>query len=59
MTSVVLLSCVLASLAGGVLLAYSICFGMFQLFRIHSVQVAEAREAQRALAASAPAETLA
>ena len=51
MTTVVLLCAVLASLAGGVLLAYGICTAMFHIFRIHSIQAAQQRaayhEAQR------------
>ncbi len=45
--TVVLMCSVLASLAGGVLLAYSICNAMFNLFRIHSTQVAQQRAALR------------
>lgn len=48
MTTVVLLCCIFASLAGGVLLAYGICVGIFQIFRIHSMQVAQQRAALRA-----------
>lgn len=47
MTTVVLLCAVLASLAGGVLLAYGICVAMFQAFRIHSIQAAQQRIARR------------
>ena len=43
MTTVVLISAVFASLAGGVLLAYAVCIGMFQIFRMHSIQVAQQR----------------
>jgi uncharacterized protein (DUF2062 family) len=46
-TTVVLICAVLASLAGGVLLAYAICNSMFNIFRIHSIQVAQQRAAQR------------
>lgn len=56
MTTVVLLCAIFAALSGGVLLAYAICFSMFQIFRIHSLQVAQQRAesiAARALAASA------
>ena len=57
MTTVVLICAVLASLAGGVLLAYAICSSMFNVFRIHSIQVAQqraaAREAQAMTAADA------
>jgi MFS superfamily sulfate permease-like transporter len=45
--TVVLICSVFASLAGGVLLAYSICNAMFNLFRIHSIQVAQQRAARR------------
>ncbi|MGI4756140.1 MAG: hypothetical protein ACRYGF_04740 [Janthinobacterium lividum] len=48
MTSVVLLCAVLASLAGGVLLAYGLCDAMFHVFRIHSIQAAQQRAATRA-----------
>lgn len=47
MTTVVLVCAVLASLAGGVLLAYSLCMAMFNMFRIHSIQVAQQRVARR------------
>ena len=53
MTTVVLVCAVLASLAGGVLLAYALCSSMFAMFRIHSVQVAESRQAIREAAALA------
>jgi uncharacterized protein (DUF2062 family) len=46
-TTVVLVCAVLASLAGGVLLAYSLCMAMFNMFRIHSIQVAQQRVARR------------
>lgn len=39
-----------AALAGGVLLAYALCFGMFQVFRIHSMQVAQQRVAAKHVA---------
>lgn len=51
MTTVVLLCAVLASLAGGVLLAYGLSNAMFSLFRIHSIQAAQQRAAQREAAA--------
>jgi len=38
--SIVLICAVLASLAVGVLLAYGLCIGMFEVFRIHARQVA-------------------
>ena len=47
MTTVVLLCAVLASLAGGVLLAYGLCDAMFTVFRIHSIQAAQQRAAKR------------
>ena len=47
MTMVMLVCAVLASLSAGVLLAYAICVGMFNIFRIHSIQVAQQRIAQR------------
>ncbi|MGI4854369.1 MAG: hypothetical protein ACRYF4_10035 [Janthinobacterium lividum] len=47
MTTIVLLCAVLASLAGGVLLAYVLCDAMFGLFRIHSIQAAQQRIAKR------------
>ena len=47
MTTVVLICAVLASLSGGVLLAYAICSSMFNVFRIHSIQVAQQRAARR------------
>jgi hypothetical protein len=45
--TVVLICAIFASLAGGVLLAYSLCNAMFNLFRIHSIQVAQQRIALR------------
>ena len=50
-SSIVLVSAVLASLAVGVLTAYSICFSMFRLFRIHARQVAAERQ-ERAMMGS-------
>ena len=46
-TSIVLVSAVLASLAVGVLLAYWICVGMFQVFRMHTLQVRGTRTAAK------------
>ena len=43
-SSIVLISAVLASLASGVVLAYGVCMGMFAIFRIHALQVAEERQ---------------
>ncbi|WP_419806585.1 hypothetical protein [Terriglobus sp.] len=48
MTTVVLLCVVFSALAGGVLLAYGMCLGMFKLLRIHSMQVAQQRAQQGA-----------
>ena len=56
MTLILLICAVIAALSGGVLLAYAICYGMFQVFRIHSLQVAQQRverNAARALAGGA------
>ncbi len=39
MGSVMLVAAVMASLAVGVLVAYGVCYGMFQVFRIHSQAV--------------------
>lgn len=39
-SSIVLICAVLASLAVGVLVAYWVCIGMFNVFRIHARQVA-------------------
>lgn len=58
MTTVVLLCAVLASLAGGVLLAYGICDAMFHIFRIHSIQAAQQRAAKRAAQQLAAAGTV-
>jgi uncharacterized protein (DUF2062 family) len=43
MLMVMLVAAVMVSLASGVLLAYGICYGMFQVFRIHSQSVRQAR----------------
>ncbi len=43
MGSVMLVAAVMVSLALGVLVAYGICYGMFQVFRIHSQAVARER----------------
>lgn len=55
MSSIVLLCSVLASLALGVLIAYGLCLGMFRVFRVHSMQAAQARAEARAQAASVAA----
>jgi hypothetical protein len=44
-SSIVLVSAVLASLAVGVLVAYGVCVGMFGVFRMHVRQVRETRVA--------------
>ena len=50
---VVLICAVLASLAGGVALAYGICVSMFRVFRVHSQSVAATSAArQTAIAGS-------
>jgi len=46
-TTVVLMCAVIASLAGGVFLAYALCDAMFSIFRMHSLQVAQQRAAKR------------
>ncbi len=43
MASVMLVAAVMVSLAFGVLVAYGICYGMFQVFRIHSQAVQRSR----------------
>lgn len=55
MTTVVLLCAVLASLAGGVLLASGLSNAMFYIFRIHSIQAAQQRAARRQAAELAAA----
>gem|GEM_PF-1178995 len=57
MATVVLVCAVLASLSAGVLLAYGICVAMFNLFRMHSIQVAQQRIAQREAQRMAAAST--
>lgn len=59
MTTVVLISAVFAALAGGVLLAYALCMAMFQVFRMHSMQVAQQRAERRAASALAGATLIA
>ncbi len=39
-STIMLVCAVLVSLGAGVLLAYGLCVGMFQVFRIHARQVA-------------------
>ncbi len=53
MTTVVLICAIAASLAGGVLLAYTLCDAMFRVFRIHSIQMAQQRIARREALATA------
>ncbi|WP_047487001.1 hypothetical protein [Terriglobus sp. TAA 43] len=55
MTTLMLVCAVLASLSFGVLLAYGLCVGMFHVFKIHSIQVAQQRIAQREAARMAAA----
>jgi uncharacterized protein (DUF2062 family) len=43
MLMIMLVAAVMVSLAFGVLLAYGLCYGMFQVFRIHSQSVRQAR----------------
>lgn len=45
MGMLMLVCAVLASLALGVLVAYGICQGMFQVFKVHSVSAARLRSA--------------
>jgi uncharacterized protein (DUF2062 family) len=45
MLMIMLIAAVMVSLAFGVLVAYGICYGMFQVFRIHSQSVRQARVA--------------
>lgn len=59
MLSVVLICSVLASLAVGVLIAYGICLSMFKVFRVHSMQAAQARAAAREAAKASVVGTLA
>ncbi len=59
MTTIVLLCAVSAALAGGVLAAYGLCYGMFQVFRIHSMQAAQQRAEHNAAQALASASLLA
>jgi len=49
---VVLICAVLASLAGGVALAYGICVAMFTAFRVHSQSVATSASRQTVIAGS-------
>lgn len=55
MTTLMLMCAVLASLSLGVLVAYGICMAMFHVFKIHSIQVAQQRIAQREAARMAAA----
>jgi hypothetical protein len=47
---IVLICAVLASLAGGVILAYGVCVTMFTAFRLHSRNVASSAARQTAVA---------
>ncbi len=47
-----LVAAVMVSLAFGVLVAYGFCYGMFQVFRIHSQAVAVKAARERALGRS-------
>lgn len=49
---IVLICAVLASLAGGVLLAYGVCVTMFTAFRLHSRNVALSTARRTAIAGS-------
>ena len=42
-TTLLLICAILTSLALGVLLAYSVCLGLFRLFHAHAVSVAQRR----------------
>jgi hypothetical protein len=42
-TTLLLTCAILTSLALGVLLAYSVCLGLFRLFHAHAVSVAQRR----------------
>jgi hypothetical protein len=46
MSSIVLVSAVLASMVLGVLVAYGVCIAMFKVFRMHAQQVAAGHAAQ-------------
>ena len=54
MTSVVLVSAVLASLAAGVLAAYGICVAMFSVFRMHARQVAALKSSAKLVPTPTP-----
>jgi hypothetical protein len=47
---IVLICAVLASLAGGVILAYAVCVSLFTAFRLHSRNVASSAARQTAVA---------
>jgi len=49
---VVLICAVLASLAGGVVLAYGVCVAMFTAFRVHSQSVATESSARHTVIAN-------
>ena len=50
-SSIMLICAVLASMAVGVLVAYGVCMGMFWVFRMHALQVAES-SARRVVAST-------
>jgi len=54
-SSILLVSAVLASLASGVLISYGLCYGMFFVFRIHSIQAAQQRASAKLSAPNAAA----
>jgi hypothetical protein len=53
MSSIVLVSAVLASMVLGVLVAYGVCIAMFKVFRMHAQQVAAGHAAQNSVAGAA------
>jgi hypothetical protein len=53
MSSIVLVSAVLASMVLGVLVAYGVCIAMFKVFRMHAQQVAAGHAAQSSVATAA------
>jgi hypothetical protein len=52
MSSIVLVSAVLASMVLGVLVAYGVCIAMFKVFRMHADQVAAGHAEQRSVTAA-------
>lgn len=53
MSSIMLVSAVLASMVLGVMIAYGSCMAMFRVFRIHAKQVAADRAAQAGMTVTA------